>query len=73
MATKKALYRPRRMPGPYHSMHLHMPMDLYEQLGRRAFKLGISRASLIRNYVSSCLQDAERTDEIAAKQAKIYG
>lgn len=62
-----------KFPGEPRTLNVYLPVDVYDRLERRAHKLGISRSKLIRGYVSSCLQDAERTDVIEAKQVKVYG
>lgn len=62
-----------KFPVPHQTLNVYLPVDLYDKLVRRANKAGISRSALIRGYVASCLQDAERSDAIRAKQDKVYG
>lgn len=54
-------------------MNVYLPNDLHDKLAKRANRLRMSRSALIRGYVASCLQDAERSDAIKTKQDKVYG
>lgn len=62
-----------KFPVKHRTMNVYLPNDLHDRLAKQAHKLRKSRSALIRAYVSSCLQDAERTDAIKAKQDKVYG